>query len=106
MINTLKNNPEKRALGCKWYCDKWNQAKIICNINCRKLRWWDKAEKEFRYTQEEIEKIKYIISRYEWYITPKNINNYLFVAEINKEIDNILNIPTKTKLDIFKEELY
>ncbi len=107
MTNTPRNNPEKRANWCRWYCDRWeNWVKRICNINCRKLTWWDKAGKEFRYTPDEIKKIKYIISRYKKYITPENINNYLFINEINREIENILNTPARTHLDIIKEELY
>jgi len=92
-MNDIPNsNPERRANWCKWYCDRWeNWAKKICNINCRKLTWWDKAEKELRYTSDEIEKIKYIISRYKKYINKKNINNYLFINEINREIFELLN---------------
>ena len=108
MSELPKNNPETRSSWCKWYCDRWiNWEKKICNSNCRKI-WitWDKSSKEFQYSINEKDKIKYIISRYKKYITPENFNNYLFVAEINREIKNILNIKPKSQLDIFKDELY
>lgn len=108
MTDIPKFDPERRAFKCKWYCDRWNNwMKRICNANCRKINiTWDKSDNQFQYSINEKEKIKFILSRYEKYITPENLNNYLFINEINKEIENILNIKPKSQLDIFKEELY
>ena len=107
MTNIPRDNPEKRPFSCKWYCDKSNWQRKMCNINCRKqFEWWDKSEQKFQYTKEEKEKVRFVINRYKKYVKPENLNNYLFVSEINKEIENILNRPQKTQLDIFKDELY
>lgn len=108
MTNILRNNSEKRAFWCKWYCDGWkNWKKRICNANCRKLNeWGDRSEVKFQYTKEEKEKARFIVDKYRKYVKPENLNNYLFVAEINKKIENILNKPKKLQLDIFNDELY